>query len=264
MIFYSMPKSLIVSLVPFFLAMTGGAEEFFVSNQDISSQAPPVSFLDALGGHGVAEIGPADTITVQGRVILDDEAGQRLQCAALRIGAGPDNLHGGALYFRKTELQVDGDITLSAPTGTSADLHVEWLGLLGWTGRLEIAGAGGTLAWAGARSLNGGSLSLEGGTLRFKVQTREVMDRVFTPNRSALITLDGEFSSGSDAAVQLLLEQEAEGASLPVGEFVLVRSDKMAGDTPRLVVDGVAEEQREKISLKSGDNGLLLVVEAAD
>lgn len=136
--------------------------------------------------------------------------------------------------------------------------------MLGWTGRLEIVGAGGTLAWAGARSLNGGSLCLEGGTLRFKVQTRQVMDRVFTSNRPALITLDGEFLAGNETVVHLLLEQEAEGASLPAGEFLLVRFDKMAGDVPRLVVDGAASDQMEKISLKSGDGGLMLVVDAGE
>jgi hypothetical protein len=247
------------------VVVTGSAcgEEFFVTNQD-TSDGGAVAFLDALNGRGVAEISPTDTIDIQGRVFVDDAAGPSLRCAGLRIGAGPDNTRGGGLYLRKVELQVDGDIMVSAPPRTSADLHVEWLGLLGWTGRLEISGAGGTLAWAGARSLNGGSLSLEGGTLRFKVQTRQVMDRVFTSNRPALITLDGEFLAGNETVVHLLLEQEAEGASLPAGEFLLVRFDKMAGDVPRLVVDGAAPDQMEKISLKSGDGGLMLVVDAGE
>lgn len=254
-------KYFAIAMAAVALTVSGRAEEFFVTNRDTSPQGT-ISFLDALGGRGVAEITPTDTVDVQGRVFLDGEAGPSVRCAGLRIGPGPDNARGGGLYIRKTELQVDGDITLSAPSGKSSDLHVEWQGMLGWTGRLEVAGSGGVLAWAGGRSINGGSLSLEGGTLRFKVQKPEVLDRVFTPNRAALVSLEGEFSAGKDAAVQLLLEQEATGATLPEGEYVLVRFGKMKGDVPRLVLDGAAAEQSEKISLKEADGSLILVVGA--
>ncbi len=256
-------KRLVVCLAPFLSVLTGWAEDFSVINRDTAS-LESISFLDALGGRGIAEISPTDTVSVQGLVFLDDQAGQPLRCASLQIGGGPDNKRGGGLFLRKTELQVDGDITLSPAPGALADLHVEWLASLGWTGRLEVVGAGGVLAWAGGRSLNGGSLVLQGGTVRFKVQTRGVMDRFFTPNRSALITLDGEFSADAEAVVQILLQQEAEGASLPAGEFVLVRSERTTGALPRLVVVGAPEDQREKMSLKSGDGSLLLVVEGAN
>lgn len=233
--------------------------EFFAVNADHGSDSP-IYFQDALGERRFGEIAASDSIDVQGRIILDDKAGAILECASLRVGPGEDNKRVGALFIRKMELRVRGDIKVTAADGMSADLHVENLGVLSCGGRIEISGNTAELVWAGAKSVDGGSLLLEGGALRFKVQTDAVFKKVFSSERPALVSLDGELSVGESSVVKIHLEKDVEGKELPAGEFLLVRCDKIAGGLPALELTGVATGQADKAKLKASDKGLVLVV----
>jgi hypothetical protein len=89
-----------------------------------------------------------------------------------------------------------------------------------------------------------------------------MLERVFSENRSALISVERDFSISGDSIVQVILEKEVVNSNLPKGEFIIVSSAKTSGEVPQLEITGVSPEQAERVSLKLDERRLKLIVAA--
>jgi len=238
------------------------ADVFLVGNTDAKAQtAAPL--LDSLGDHTRGDINRDAVLSVEGRVLLNDEAGPELECAELRIEVGSGLRHAAALYVRKALLRVLGDVSISSTQGADATLALEQSSVFRWTGTMNVAGPSARLSLAGKCAVEGGSLDIKDAKLRLNIQTQESLERVFSETRSALISVEKEFAIPADATVQVTLDKEAADSDLPEGEFVIVRSAKTSGEVPKLEITGVSAAQAARASLKLDERGLRLIVKPA-
>ncbi len=235
------------------------ADVSLVGNTDAKALAP-APLLDSLGNHTVSDIKRDAVLSVEGRVLLNDAAGPELECAELRLEVGSGQRFGAALYVRKVLLRVLGDVSISSKQGADATLALEQSAVFRWNGTMKLAGPSARFSMAGKCVVEGGSLDIEDAKVRLSIQTQEMLKRVFSENRSALISVEREFSISADATVQVILDKEVINSDLPEGEFIIVRGATNSGEVPQLEITGVSPEQAARASLKLDERGLMLIV----
>ena len=235
------------------------ADVSLVGNTDAKALAS-APLLDSLGNHTVSDINRDAVLSVEGRVLLNDAAGPELECAELRIEVGSGQRFGAALYMRKVLLRVLGDVSISSKQGADATLALEQSSVFRWTGTMNVAGPSARFSIAGKCVVEGGSLDIEDAKVRLIIQTQDMLERVFSENRSALISVEREFSISADATVQVILDKEVINSDLPEGEFIIVRGATNSGEVPQLEITGVSPKQAARASLKLDERGLMLIV----
>jgi hypothetical protein len=237
------------------------ADVSLVGNTDPKAQgAAPL--LDSLGNHTVSDIKRDAVLSVEGRVLLNDATGPELECTELRIDVGSGVRSPAALYVRKVLLRVLGDVSISSKKGADATLALEQLSVFRWAGTMKLTGANARLSIAGKCAVEGGSLDIASAKVRLIIQTKGMLEKVFSENRSALISVEREFTISADSIVQVTLEKEVVNSNLSKGEFIIVRSATTSGEVPQLEITGISPEQAARVSLKLDEKGLKLIVAA--
>lgn len=219
--------------------------------------------LDSLGIYTASDIKGDVVLSVEGRVLLNDAAGPEWECAELRIEVDSGARIPAELFVHKVLLRALGDVFINSSTqGASAKLMLQQSSVFRWTRTMKVAGPNAYLTIAGKCEVEGGSLDIESATVRFNIHTQDMLERVFSENRSALISVERDFSISGDSTVQVILEKEVVNSNLPEGEFIIVSSAKTSGEVPQLEITGVSPEQAERVSLKLDEGGLKLIVAA--
>jgi hypothetical protein len=220
--------------------------------------------LDSLGIHTASDIKGDVVLSVEGRVLLNDAAGPEWECAELRIEVDSGARIPAELFVHKVLLRALGDvfITTSSTQGASAKLALQQSSVFRWARTMKVAGPSAYLTIAGKCEVEGGSLDIESAKVRLNIQTQDMLERVFSENRSALISVERDFSISGDSIVQVILEKEVVNSNLPKGEFIIVSSAKTSGEVPQLEITGVSPEQAERVSLKLDERRLKLIVAA--
>lgn len=261
------------SLLLWLFGMTGTAlADAIVLNNPAGWPAAADSGIlvaEALSAAGVSAVGPADALTIGGVIRLDAaHPPAELKIASLSIGGDP-SVPSGFLGCLGGAIEVSGDINLGDGAKQTGTIQLHRESHLRWDGTFAMRGSARDKAKTqislrivgGQNEVEGNRMEMENAELEFWLGQPHVWEAIARRgNTDGLIRLRGDLVCRGGAKCVVALKDKLEGTMPPAGEYLLVSFAALDGEPPTLELEGISQDNSGRLSLRTDNNGLVLVV----